>query len=229
MSMNSKGDKTEKVAYEERILNHLKENPAGLTISDIANGIKASRMTVSKYISVLEAKEKILSRKIGAYNLYYTAHPVYVPHRIISLFYLGILQNLHKKQDVNREEFYKEIGFQISENFIVLFPPEVSVPKDTDDYTILLKNLARLYPKIDVLNYLNVKIEPEITNKGKKSIFHFKDIKLFDTSEDFLYHFYVVAGVFEKTLSRLTSREVKCNVDFFDIKKRSVGILIEIK
>lgn len=227
--MTSKRSKPEKVNYEELILDHLKENPAGLTISDIANGIKASRMTVSKYISVLEAKEKIISRKIGAYNLYYTAHPVYVPHRIISLFYLGILQNLHKKQKLNKEIFYKEIGFQISDNFIVLFPPELSVPKDTDDYTIILKNLARLYPKIDVLNYLNLKIEPEITNKGKNTTFHFRDIKLFEAAEDFLYHFYVVAGVFEKTLARLTSRDVICNVDYFNLKEQSVGLKIEIK
>lgn len=220
--------KSEKTDYKAQIVDFLKNNPSGQTISDIAKGIGASRMTVSKYVSILEATEKIVPKKIGAYTIYFSSHPVYVPKRIIMLFYLGLIQGINDKEVKDKKNYYKGLGYRISENLDVLFNQKLSVPEDVDDYTKLIKNLARIYPQIDVLNDIKVNIETEIMDKGKKSIFHFKDIALFNESEDFLYHFYITAGVIEKIMSRLIYRKVAVEIKYYDYSKKEVDMLIEI-
>ena len=226
--MTTKQKKSQKRGYEELILDYLQSNPSGLTISDIAKGINASRMTVSKYVSILEAKEKIVPKKIGAYNLYFSAHPVYIPKKIIMLFYLGLLQGLNERKIPDKEQFYKNLGYRISENLKVLFKSNLNVPEDIEDYSKFIRNLARIYPNIDVLNDIEINIVPEIGEKGLESVFHFKNVQLFGESEDFLYHFYIISGIIEKTMSRLIGKQVNCEIEYVNYSDRTVGLSIEI-
>jgi response regulator of citrate/malate metabolism len=54
---------------KDRIMDSLKENPRGLTISDISNMTGISRLTVAKYIYGLIAENKVELRSIGPAKL----------------------------------------------------------------------------------------------------------------------------------------------------------------
>lgn len=47
-----------KIFFIFEILDYIRKDPSGVTITDAQKGIGASRNTLSKYISILEAKEK---------------------------------------------------------------------------------------------------------------------------------------------------------------------------
>ena len=229
----SKNDgKEEKINYEEMILDYLRANHTGSTITDIVNGLKISRGTGGKYVSILEAKEKVIKRKIGAYHLYFTSAPRYVPVRAIVLFYKGLLYGLSQKNIKNQEEkiiYFKELGFIIADNFNEIFSANLTVPKNTRNYKILLKLLAKLYPNIDVMQYRGVKISAEINDEGTIANYNFQNVKLFEESEEFLYHFYMITGILEKQMIRLLNKEVKANVLDYSIENKTLTISVEIK
>ena len=76
MSDSKKGTGIE---YEFEILECIRNYPGGLTITDIANLKNYSRNTVSKYVSILELKNLVFSRKIGAYKLYFSTATGFIP------------------------------------------------------------------------------------------------------------------------------------------------------
>jgi len=64
--------KTKTRQLESEILEYIKEKPNGVTITKISKDKGFSRNTISKYVSILELKKKIVSKKIGAYRLYFS-------------------------------------------------------------------------------------------------------------------------------------------------------------
>jgi predicted transcriptional regulator len=61
-----------RVSGKKQIITKLfKENPDGLTIQEIANLGKISRITATIYIHELLGEGKLIERKIGAYRLFY--------------------------------------------------------------------------------------------------------------------------------------------------------------
>jgi len=56
---------------EEKILQVLKENPEGLSITDIAKRVGANRNTVSKYIFGLVKAGKVYQRRVGVVSICY--------------------------------------------------------------------------------------------------------------------------------------------------------------
>lgn len=58
---------------EKLIIDLLEKNSRGLNINQISNQLEINRNTLSKWLKTLEAKNKIISRKIGVSNLYYKA------------------------------------------------------------------------------------------------------------------------------------------------------------
>jgi Fic family protein len=60
-----------KITKKELITNILKENLDGLTIQEISNLGKISRITATIYIHELLGEGKLTERKIGAYRLFY--------------------------------------------------------------------------------------------------------------------------------------------------------------
>jgi len=52
------------------ILKLLRNHPEGLTITDMSNLLRVNYMTVSKYLTVLEALKKIEYKKIGMAKLF---------------------------------------------------------------------------------------------------------------------------------------------------------------
>ena len=56
---------------ENKIIQHLKKNPQGLMISEIADALNVHRSTVTKYIYRLEGMGIIKIREIGIAKLCY--------------------------------------------------------------------------------------------------------------------------------------------------------------
>lgn len=56
---------------EKKILEELKKESSGITLSDLADKLKVHRHTLTKYVYKLEGAEKIRVRKIGIAKLCY--------------------------------------------------------------------------------------------------------------------------------------------------------------
>jgi len=229
-AQNSKnpGESKEK-DYEGRIIEHLQQSPSGLTITDIHNGINASRITVSKYISVLEAREKVFSKKIGAYKLYFVTERSFIPKTPMLAYYAGLLSSIKSEfSDLNK---FKEFGYIIHE--FMTFPFSSS-PNGTMQWKAglmkeFMKFYADIYPHLDLTMDRNVIIEEDIYDDGNSAIIRLKNLKVFDISENFDIHYYIISGIIEKAFSNRLKREVKCNVKKIDASEKIVEISIEIK
>jgi Fic family protein len=60
-----------KVSKKDIVLRVLKESPEGLTIQEIADKGKMSRITATIYIHELLGEGVLTERKIGAYRMFY--------------------------------------------------------------------------------------------------------------------------------------------------------------
>ena len=56
---------------DKKIIHHLKKNPQGLMISEIADALNVHRHTITKYIYRLEGMGLIKIRKVGIAKLCY--------------------------------------------------------------------------------------------------------------------------------------------------------------
>lgn len=61
---------------EEKILRVLRDAKWGLTVSDIAKKVKMSRLTTTKYLEALKAKDLVIEKKIGAYRLWFVKESI---------------------------------------------------------------------------------------------------------------------------------------------------------
>ncbi len=217
------------INWGENILNYLEENPFGLTITDIAEGMtpKTTRVTVHKYIKILLKQGKVFAREVGVYNLYYSSERLFLPINFVSAFYTGILTGL-KGKFTSKEEF-KELGYIIADvmlnELIEQFPK--SLRDQIKSFKDFLKYFAKLYPYLDIIPNNNLIIKENISEDGSKALFHFKNLNLFNLSEVFEYHYYVLTGMMEKSLSRIFRTEIQVKVVSIDINKKSVKISME--
>ncbi|MGQ4892358.1 MAG: HTH domain-containing protein [Candidatus Njordarchaeia archaeon] len=69
---------------ENRILKVLKDASWGLTVSEIAERAKISRLTASKYLEALKAKDIVIEKKVGAYRLWFLKETMKAERSIIS-------------------------------------------------------------------------------------------------------------------------------------------------
>ncbi len=114
MSQDNSKKKRKGTNWKKKILSFLEENPSGFTITDIAEGIKSTRITVSKYFSQLEIENKVLSKTIGVYKLYFSAERRYIAIDLVRAFYKSILSGIKGK--FSKKEEFKEIGYSISDS-----------------------------------------------------------------------------------------------------------------
>ena len=215
--------------YEEMILDYVKQYPSGITITDISKGINVSRITVNKYVLVLEAKEKLFSKTIGAYKLYFASERQFIPKRAIIAFYQGLLSGIATEISENRETVFKNIGLNM-DKFITFpvgsrFPKEIRQSKN-GSYGELFQYYAEIYDSMDYVIEEFAEIEVTINEKGNKAIYTFKDVELLEKDNNFIVHFYIVSGMIQKTLSKLLNKKVICNVE--KISGNNVDLSIEI-
>jgi hypothetical protein len=216
--------------FEKMILNHLSRYPSGLTITDISKGIKASRNTVSKYISILEIKEEVFTRKVGAYTLYYNSERNFLPRENILNFYKVLISCLKTKYPYN-EAFFKEIGKKIGNSYTM--PIGSSLIKEFDSkknasIKDFLTMFGDFYSYLDFLQgSINIS-QIKFNEQGNKAIYRFKDSILLEDTDDFIYHFYTVCGLIELTLTRELKKTVNCNVEKINISTQKDESFIEI-
>ncbi|MHA1147951.1 MAG: hypothetical protein ACTSR8_06865 [Promethearchaeota archaeon] len=221
-------DDVKKRDFYSETLDYLLINQAGLTITDIAKALNTSRITASKYIGILEAEKKVVSKQIGAYKLYYSADRSLIPKKVMLAYYSGLLASL--KHEIKDKEKYKEFGNTIADfiqfAFTFSFPENEKLRKGPD-YSGYFKNFKKIMTYIDFIYEKNPKIKMEKIDNG--FLFHMSDIDLFDKSEDLNLHYYIASGVMEKLISRDLKKEVSCDVGDIDVKNRSVNLKITFK
>ena len=208
--------KNETIDYESKILECIREKPSGITITDIAKDKGFSRNTISKYVSMLELKEDIYKRKVGAYNLYFSSKKSFFPKEIILSYYKAFLSGL-KKNYPHDEEIFKDIGRNSLEFIDFSFGPTVRkglkglrnipVPK------IYFEAFDKFYPSYDILQPTIDISEPIMNDSGTKAVYRFTNSEFLNSTEDYIYHFYIVAGIIEALWIREMEKTVKCNIE----------------
>jgi hypothetical protein len=224
-TLNKKEVKEKK--WKDKILTFLQENPSGFTIKDIAEGIESTRITVSKYLTILEHESKVISQEIGVYKLYFSAERKFVSLPVMRSFYECILSGIKGK--LNKEEL-KEIGNIIGENLydysLEQFPK--SLKKQITSHRQFISSFPKFYPYLDMFYPKDLKIECTVNEEEEKAVYHFKNVELLDISEDFELHFYILAGILERQISKtFPRRPTICNVLSVNKKEKTVKISLE--
>ena len=202
--------------YEQLILDHVNHFPSGLTIADISKNLGISRITVSKYISVLEAKEKVYSKSLGAYTLYLPLERTFIHWTQINPYYQGLLKGLMEEFPGDKKEVFKRIGLKM--NKFISFPLGSDFPKEVlkpvkGSYRNLLEYYAENYKTMDLIFGGNIELEADINEEGNKAIYAFKDIKMLKENESFILHFYIMCGWIEKTFEGLINKKITCRIE----------------
>ncbi len=102
----------------EELLKLIKLSPIGLTISDLSEATKASRVTILKYLQALKSKGLIESVKVGAYTLWTSKGRLETKRRLISKKLLCVLASSFLKIFSKNA---KEIAFELGKNMLLEF------------------------------------------------------------------------------------------------------------
>ncbi|TFG13379.1 MAG: ArsR family transcriptional regulator [Promethearchaeota archaeon] len=216
------------INWAEEILNFLRENPFGVTITDIAEGMnpQTTRVTVHKYIKLLLEQGKIFAREVGVYNLYYSSERTFLPIKFVGKFYIGMLTGL--KDKLSSKKDFKELGYNIADamrkELVKQFPK--SLRDQIKSFEDFLQYFAKLYPYLDMIPNNRLVVEEEISEDGNKALFHFKNSNIFNLSENSEYHFYLLTGMMERSLSRIFRTKIKVEIESFNIDEKSVKISV---
>ena len=215
--------------FEEDILDYLNQKPSGQTITDIANGIDSTRITVSKYLTGLEKEEKIFTKKIGAYTLYFNSERSVVPRNLAIGFYEGILAWMGER--IKDNESYKELGI-VCAKFLPL--PDGSYMKDLlPSKTIPIKKFLKYFGKVftyyDFIFNEKLNVEVLINDAGSGAIYRLINIDILEKTRNFDKHFYLMSGVIESVISYWLNKNSECDVDFIDRENKVVQFSLKIK
>ncbi|MFW9936065.1 MAG: winged helix-turn-helix transcriptional regulator [Candidatus Thorarchaeota archaeon] len=228
-------NREQKTDYENEILECIRNHPSGITITDIAKFTSFSRNTISKYVSVLEAKEEVFPKKIGVYTLYYATKKRYIPFELAISYYKALISKF-KKHLPNQEEIAKQVGKEAAKDIKFTFDPaiykQMKALKDHPISRIHIESFKSFYPAYDIFQ---PNIEISIINidpKGKNATFRFQNSVFLEDSEDHIYHIYIMCGITEGILSRELKTDVLCTVKEIyvaeDKKDSYFDILIQI-
>lgn len=217
---------------EVRILDYLKENPSGSTITDISKDLDLHRNTVSKYISKLDQDNYIKIKKLGRYKMCYSAEKGTLPKKTFIRIYKGILHGL-KKHFPNKEEVFKQIGTEL----IDYYPPE------TGNLSNVIKELKKdfsLKTIVEVIEDIyhgifqdSITIQKIDISKEDKSIkIRYANSTFLKDSDDYIYHAYMLIGYIEVLMIKVFKRPYVVSIEDFNVsddkKEAYVNILIQI-
>jgi predicted transcriptional regulator len=222
----SKNKRTSK-DYIEDILSYIGQNPSGVTITDIANGIGTSRVTVGKYIAILLERNEVFTKEIGAYKLYYSIESKLIPRELIYSYFTGLLSGLDEIVDDKTK--LKLIGKAIAErtNFPYgsKFPEEV-LPKNNGESVIeFLKFFGKMIPFVPFMYRNKIRVETKINKKEKKATYRIGNIR--DLSGFMQNHFYIMTSVIEYSIRKKLDIAVKCEVEEMDFENNAVEISLD--
>jgi hypothetical protein len=212
--------------YTKDILEFISENPYGVTVTDIASGLKIARNTVYRYLMGSVGKELVYEKKIGSYTLYYSKDKSLLVKDGIVTFFKGLLANM-KKIYPDHGHLYKLIGRNIGEEMKIPFS------KEGRDYIKSFKNLSdiELFEAIDKwMPYFNILEDSiqiskiEVNKVEKKAFITFTNSELLESTDEYIYYFHLLMGLIEKKVSMYTEKEMLFDIidyDVFDKKEHS--------
>ncbi len=223
--------------FQQEILVCITKNIFGVTVQDIADQIRASRNTISKYIFQLELEKKVIKKKVGTYFLYFIPERDFVQRKIVNDFYKGVLFSL-KRNFPNQESIFKKIGRDIGDYYKI--PLDYIRGLTKESYSVkdvpikaFLEIFGEFYPYFDVFQSICDISIIGIDSQGNKATYRFNHSNLLEDTDEFIYHFYIISGIIETTFSRELHRRVLCDVvkiNISEIKANSfLDISIEIK
>ncbi len=214
--------------WKKKILKFLNESPSGYTITDIAKNVNSTRITVSKYLSLLEQEEKVLSKEIGVYKLYFSKDRKYIELSLVRSFYNAVLSGIKTK--LSTKEEFKKLGEFISDSmftYIVDQYPE-SLRKQITSFPDFLKVFSKMYPYHDFFYNKDLVIEENIDLEKEKGIYTFNNVELLSIAENLKFHFYIFSGIIERTLSKIFKEvPIHCNIESIDVQKKEVVLTLE--
>lgn len=222
--------------YEEEILQYIDSNPTGVTIADINKNLNFARNTITKYLSILEAKNQVQFKKWGRNKVYQSTDRSVIPRKFIQSFIKGAFLSL-KKKFPKIDAFIKDMGKDIS-NFMFeslegSLLDELSSMKEQDDTLSILKSFEQFYPNFDFFQdefTINL-IKLDIPKKYAE--YRFKDSEFIGSTEDYIYYFHAMCGVLEGFAKKFFKSEIECNVIETHISKNEkesyVDISIQLK
>ena len=212
----STSNKKNTINHEFVILECIRDNPGGVTASDIANLTNFSRNTVSKYVLTLERTNQIFSKKVGAYKLLFAKKEKFIPFETAITYYKALLSKF-KKYFPNNEQLAKQIGKEAVNDIKFAFGPSVQKQlrslKDHPLSRIFLESYKNFYSTYDIFQP-NIDITIlKIDQEGKNATYRFKNSVFLDDSDDFIYHVHIMCGISEGILNKALKRDVLCKVD----------------
>lgn len=208
-------NKKDTIDHELEILKCIRDNPGGLTISDITTLTKFSRNTVSKYVLSFERTNQIFSKKVGAYKLYFAKKERSIPLELAISYYKALISRL-KKYIPDTEGLAKKIGKEAVKDIKFSFGPSILKQmkslKDNPISRVHLESFKSFYPVYDPFSpEIEIRIL-SIDPKGKTATFRFKNSPFLLDSKDFDYHIYIICGITEGILERELKTNVSCEV-----------------
>lgn len=216
--------------HEGEILKYIKEKPTGVTIAELSKKKGFSRNTISKYVSLLVLKKLIFKKKIGAYHLYFSPEIKFFSKMYSLSCYKALLAGL-KRNYPNDGDVFKEIGRESLKYFDFILKPSSSEKLRSIRYNRILKLYYDVFGKFSTsLNIIQPKIELFRKKGGKndKLILKFTNSEFLDDSNDFIYHFYISAGMIEAIWKREVNKNVKCDIETIHISDKKENSFIEL-
>ena len=218
--------------WKDEIVQFLRNNPSGSTITDIAKGIDTSRVTVTKYISKLLQDEKAFAKEVGVYKLYYYIEREFVPLSVLRAFYSGVLEGVKGKLS---EKDFKEIGHVVAGYMRPLLrtsfleDPETLREPTRKSFRGFFEFFKEVYPYMEFVNPEGMNVDIEyMSDDEDKATYIFKNVKLLELSEEFKYHFHLWSGAIETLLSKFFKKQVTCEIIDINLKDYSVKVSLEI-
>ena len=212
-------------------MDHIRENPSGITITDISKEMGYSRNTVSKYVAILQLKDKIYSKSIGRYNLYFSVKTSFIPKNTIISVFKAFIKTL-KEAIPNQESIYKELGKKFLQHFEYKFGKslmkEFAALKKVSDPKPHLEFFNKLYPSFNFLQDTMEITEMRFEKNNRKAIYRFKNSEFLETHDDYIFYFYLVAGIAEAYLSEELSRNVVCEIIEINVKDKKENSYVDM-
>ena len=212
----STANKKNTINHEIAILECIRDNPGGITASDIVNITNFSRNTVSKYVLSLELTSQIFSKKVGAYKLFFAKKEKFIPFETAITYYKALLSKF-KNYFPNNEDVAIQIGREAANDIKFSFGPNIQKQlrglKSHLISRLFLESFKAFYSAYDIfqpnIDITILKIDPE----GKNATYRFKNSIFLEDTDDFIYHVYIMCGISEGILKKAINRDVLCEVD----------------
>ena len=216
---------------ESEILEFIKSMPNGITITEISRKRRFSRNTVSLYISILENKKKIYSKRLGANQIFFAKESNNVAKELYISYYKGLLASL-KKKFPNEGEIFKDIGRNCFK--YLYFSSNSPIMKDLKSQEVnhFIKQFQVVFGKlIRSFDEAEPSIGISFIKKGENRnllVITFKDSEYLQNSKDFIYHFYILAGFIEAFWKKLANEDVICKIESVNLSDEEEHSVIEL-